>query len=433
MNRLILALLFPAMLCAQSTIEMESPNRSVVRPGETVILNVRTGKTYQRLLVMGGKGLPSFQEFTVPPYRFSVQIPNDTRPGTYSLYASGCEPAKDCEEIGTLTVKVDRIWPASADGSREVHDAPGVTVDMQGNPLMHRRPLNYPKEAIEAGVWGTAIVELTPRWDGKVEGVQYLSGPEELRKHVIKAVLLWHFPVQAGSLPRQVKITFDPGEARRAEGLAPADEVGPLGVSLSNLDFWDKPIETPAPVLKSIRVIDVSEDVRQEVLKRIQVSIGQPMEHEDLARVARQTVIFDNDLRSWFLREGGEASISIAPLGLGLEPTWELPETAPRPATATTPRRIKVSAAEQDAKLISKVDPVYSDTARLNHYQGVVRLNVLVGTDGRVLWVVVLHGQTHLALAAQDAVKKWVYSPTLVNGTPVEVTTEVEFEFFPPN
>jgi outer membrane biosynthesis protein TonB len=432
MNRLIRALLFPAMLCAQSTIEMESPNRSVVRPGETVILNVRTGKTYERIWLVGGK-FASSQELTVPPYRFSVQIPSNTVPGPYPFHAMGCEPSKGCEEVGTLEAKVDRIWPASADGSREVHDASGVTVDMQGNPLMHRPPIAYPKDAIEAGVWGTAIVELTPTWEGKVGGVQYLSGPEELRKHVIKAVLLWHFPVQAGTLPRQVKITFDPGEARRAEGLAVADEVGPLGVSLSNLDFWDKPIETPAPVLKSIRVIAVSEDVRQELLKRIQVSIGQPMEHEDLARVARQTGIFDNDLRSWFLREGGEASITIAPLGFGLEPTWEPPETAPRPATVTTPGRIKVSASEQNAKLISKVDPVYSETARLNHYQGVVRLRVLVGTDGRVLWMVTLQGQTHLSLAAQDAVQKWVYSPTLLKGTPVEVVTEVEVEFFPPN
>jgi periplasmic protein TonB len=38
-------------------------------------------------------------------------------------------------------------------------------------------------------------------------------------------------------------------------------------------------------------------------------------------------------------------------------------------------------------------------------------------------------GHPLLVPAAMDAVKQWVYQPTLLNGTPVEVVTQVEVNF----
>jgi protein TonB len=38
-------------------------------------------------------------------------------------------------------------------------------------------------------------------------------------------------------------------------------------------------------------------------------------------------------------------------------------------------------------------------------------------------------GHAVLAAAALDAVKRWVYQPTLLNGNPVEVATTVEVNF----
>lgn len=54
---------------------------------------------------------------------------------------------------------------------------------------------------------------------------------------------------------------------------------------------------------------------------------------------------------------------------------------------------------------------------------------MVVATDGRVEDVRVLSGDPTLADAAVAAVKKWRYRPTLLNGQPVEVVTEIDVNF----
>jgi protein TonB len=41
----------------------------------------------------------------------------------------------------------------------------------------------------------------------------------------------------------------------------------------------------------------------------------------------------------------------------------------------------------------------------------------------------VLSGPPLLRQAAMDAVQKWVYSPSLLNGAPIEATTDVDVNF----
>jgi protein TonB len=54
---------------------------------------------------------------------------------------------------------------------------------------------------------------------------------------------------------------------------------------------------------------------------------------------------------------------------------------------------------------------------------------VTIGTDGQVQNIMVIRGHPLLVQAALDGVKQWVYQPMLVNGAPVEVTTEAEVPF----
>ena len=60
---------------------------------------------------------------------------------------------------------------------------------------------------------------------------------------------------------------------------------------------------------------------------------------------------------------------------------------------------------------------------------GVVILECVIGTDGRVGKVRVLRGNPLLDNEAVEAVKQWVYSPTTLNGTPVEVIMTVTVNF----
>ncbi len=98
-------------------------------------------------------------------------------------------------------------------------------------------------------------------------------------------------------------------------------------------------------------------------------------------------------------------------------------ETSPPPPV---PQRIRVGSNVQAANLVTKVDPVAPAGAPAG---GQVVLTVTIGKQGSVQEIVVQSGQPMLIPAAIDAVKQWVYRPTLLNGQPVEVVTSVTVGF----
>ena len=52
-----------------------------------------------------------------------------------------------------------------------------------------------------------------------------------------------------------------------------------------------------------------------------------------------------------------------------------------------------------------------------------------IAKDGTVQDVELIDGDPLLSPAAIEAVKQWVYRPTLLNGEPVEVITQVDVNF----
>lgn len=81
------------------------------------------------------------------------------------------------------------------------------------------------------------------------------------------------------------------------------------------------------------------------------------------------------------------------------------------------------------ARLLNRVDPVLPGIARSMHLSGEVRLEAVVGADGRIRSVRSLSGQNILATAAADAIRKWRYEPAKQNGKNVESTVEVTMRF----
>lgn len=73
--------------------------------------------------------------------------------------------------------------------------------------------------------------------------------------------------------------------------------------------------------------------------------------------------------------------------------------------------------------------PAYPALAKTAGIEGVVRLRVRIGKDGRVEVLRILEGEPVLADAAICAVKQWHYKPKKVNGRPVNVISEVAFNF----
>ena len=105
------------------------------------------------------------------------------------------------------------------------------------------------------------------------------------------------------------------------------------------------------------------------------------------------------------------------------------PAPLPAPPPAAPKATPKAGGQIQQAVLISKKDPEYPKLARQTGAKGAVRLSATVGKDGRVKSVRVISGHPMLQAAAVEAVKQWVYRPTLLNGQPVETETEIVLNF----
>jgi protein TonB len=118
---------------------------------------------------------------------------------------------------------------------------------------------------------------------------------------------------------------------------------------------------------------------------------------------------------------------------IGSVPTAAPPPPPPPPVKEkpkdTAPQRIRVGGNVQQAKLIRQPKPVYPPLAKQARIQGVVRLNAIISKDGTIKDLSVIGGHPLLVPAAMEAVKQWVYAPTLLNGEPVEVVTQIDVNF----
>jgi TonB family protein len=73
--------------------------------------------------------------------------------------------------------------------------------------------------------------------------------------------------------------------------------------------------------------------------------------------------------------------------------------------------------------------PVYPDLARQTKTQGMVEIEIVIGPTGDVEQARVIRGVALLDRAALDAVRKWKYAPTIVNGVAVPVKMAVGVSF----
>jgi protein TonB len=93
------------------------------------------------------------------------------------------------------------------------------------------------------------------------------------------------------------------------------------------------------------------------------------------------------------------------------------------------PKQIRVGGNVQAAKLVRQPKPLYPPLAKQARIQGTVRFNAVIGRDGTIQQLQVVSGHPLLVPSATEAVKQWVYQPTLLNGEPVEVVTVIDVNF----
>jgi TonB family protein len=342
-----------------------------------------------------------------------------------------------------------------------VADGAGVTVNLNGSQLMHRSPVMYPAEALAKGVEGTVVV-LRLDANGEVIDDAVLSGPDELRKGVQQSVLSWHFDKSAGSATRVVNIDFvepaapaagvtplvAPAIRAQIAGVAPvpggrgggtASGVPPV-VSMQQLAGQQAVVAQANSLANSQRFqgqpdlggtierIDVdglSDSAKAQLLAQLPVHAGDPHSQENMMQlrtVARQfdehlsvSTTTNNGSGGWVVRISTPGAPSF---GTGMNVSSTPPVGA-----------ITVAGNAQAMNIVSQTRPVYPPLAKMARQQGTVKFEATIGADGKMQDLKLISGPPLLVPSAMDAVKTWVYNPTLVNGAPVPVVTTIDVSF----
>jgi protein TonB len=105
------------------------------------------------------------------------------------------------------------------------------------------------------------------------------------------------------------------------------------------------------------------------------------------------------------------------------------PPPPPVKAVETSHEPLRVGGNVQAANLIKKVTPLYPALAKSARVQGTVRFQAIIGKDGTIQNLQLISGHPMLVGNATEAVKQWIYKPTLLNGEPVEVITQIDVNF----
>jgi protein TonB len=286
---------------------------------------------------------------------------------------------------------------------------------------------------------------LTLAADGSVSDVRVLSGPEELRRSVIEAALQWHYLNESKSPgTAQAVVEFRVPEA------PPAPAGVPAGV-ISSVPWTPPPPPPPPPTAQtgvasarptvpgaSIEGFDVSalpEPLQSMVREKLTPFQGRQLDSSDLLRELISALSqVDSHLMIGAFRAGSapgriaEVRLTDGTASQALAPTVSSSLAPSIPSTSGV-QRLRVGGNVQESKLLHKVVPTYPEQARSARIQGVVQFQVVIGTDGRVNNMLLVGGHPLLVPSAQEAVRQWVYEPTLLNGEPVEVQTQIDVNF----
>jgi TonB family protein len=294
-------------------------------------------------------------------------------------------------------------------------DGPGITVNA-GATLLHRAPVHTPAGSTASGM---VTIDASLDTKGEVSDARVLSGPEELRKEALASVLQWHF--QPGPSRTQITIQFAGGASAAVAPAAATPAVSGGGRS-------GAPPRSPQSLppldgtIKSIQFSGVSAEAEQDLRQKLQVREGDVVNQTELLRLGDVVSAFDSHLVLTHTTGGAQGAPEYhLQVRLGLKAVTD----APTPSGAQ-----RVSSEVQSQKLISKIQPVYPPIAKSAGVQGTVTLQAVIGTDGTMQNLQVLNADSPLLVpSTMDAVKQWVYQPTLLNGNPVSVVTTITVNF----
>jgi TonB family protein len=123
-----------------------------------------------------------------------ARILQETTMTTRRLIASLTASAAALVLAATFAV---RSFPLEAQGQPAADPGAPIQIVKGGEQLLHGDLPEYPRRAIAQKVEGDVVVSVTLNDRGEVADARVLSGPEELRRAALEAVLRWHYSPSA--------------------------------------------------------------------------------------------------------------------------------------------------------------------------------------------------------------------------------------------
>jgi TonB family protein len=339
-------------------------------------------------------------------------------------------PAMMVLALGTLPI-----------AAQTVADAPGVSVNMNGAQLLHRTSVPYPANAMTKGIEGTVVTQLRLDANGEVIDASVLSGPDELRKGVLQSVLAWHFEKSAALTTRVVNVEFAKPAVLPSTSVAVtagAPQLGPIA-AIQQQQFQAMQAAASGTI-DAITFGGLSENAVADLKALVPVHAGDPYSPQTMMQVTEAVRKFDQHLMVSANRTGsgamtlrinspgaGPGAVSVSPVQALNSGAAKMESTIGKDGTILSP--VRVGGNVQAANLLSQTRPDYPPLAKAARVQGTVRFDATIGKDGTMQDLKVVSGPPLLIQSALDAVKTWVYKPTLMNGNPVDVVTTIDVTY----
>jgi TonB family protein len=99
------------------------------------------------------------------------------------------------------------------------------------------------------------------------------------------------------------------------------------------------------------------------------------------------------------------------------------------PQPVSVEPKLRIGGNIQAANLIKQVRPEYPEGAKSRGITGTVKFQATIGKDGSIQNLEMIGGPFALYKSARDAVSRWKYKPTLLNGNPVQVITTIDVNY----
>jgi len=115
--------------------------------------------------------------------------------------------------------------------------------------------------------------------------------------------------------------------------------------------------------------------------------------------------------------------------GIGSDAVIGLPGEPPPPPTLAPRIPARVGGVIQPPRKILDVAPVYPKLAQAAGISGIVILEATIDEEGNVRDTRVLRSIPLLDEAAADAVRRWRFTPTVLNGQPIPIVMTVTVNF----